>query len=201
MTAPNGKLVSVFGDTFSGAKVDAGDWRSPVILIGTGDAARRIRYERAAGADPDYARQLWHYIHRDPATRRVRRPISTVIPSDLLRVDQTLYLHAMVNRGLGNVVWTEIWRSDDGPDSTALRRVSAARFPTGPHRRSGPAGFAAEHRGRLAIPGDAVSGHAARHQPNRLRQGPGFRAGSMPATCAIWAPATSATASARHEAV
>src|SRR5215475_2847604 len=36
--APNGKLVSVFGDTFSGNRVGQGDWRSPVALIGTGDA-------------------------------------------------------------------------------------------------------------------------------------------------------------------
>ena len=30
--APNGTLVSVFGDTFSGNHVGEGDWRSPVIL-------------------------------------------------------------------------------------------------------------------------------------------------------------------------
>src|ERR1700726_905535 len=29
--APNGKLVSVFGDTFSGRRVGQGDWRSPVV--------------------------------------------------------------------------------------------------------------------------------------------------------------------------
>jgi hypothetical protein len=39
--APNGTLVSVFGDTFSGNRVGEGDWRSPVILIGTGDASIR----------------------------------------------------------------------------------------------------------------------------------------------------------------
>ena len=33
--APDGKLVAVFGDTFSGNKVGVGDWRSPVVLIGT----------------------------------------------------------------------------------------------------------------------------------------------------------------------
>ncbi len=38
IVAPNGTLVSVFGDTFSGNRVGQGDWRSPVILIGTGDA-------------------------------------------------------------------------------------------------------------------------------------------------------------------
>ena len=29
VAAPNGKLVSVFGDTFSGRKVGQADWRSP----------------------------------------------------------------------------------------------------------------------------------------------------------------------------
>jgi hypothetical protein len=51
--APNGKLVSVFGDTFSGRKVGQGDWRSPVVLIGTGDANHEIVYERAGGDDPN----------------------------------------------------------------------------------------------------------------------------------------------------
>lgn len=119
--APNGTLVSVFGDTFSGNKVGVGHWRSPVVLIGTGDACHPIRYHRAGGADPDYAQQLWRYPHRAAASaadggdppRHSRRGISTVIPSDLLRVGDELYLHAIVNRGFGNVVWTEIWRSLD----------------------------------------------------------------------------------------
>ncbi|MGH3969440.1 MAG: DUF4185 domain-containing protein [Mycobacterium sp.] len=126
--APNGTLVSVFGDTFSGNRVGGGDWRSPVILIGTGDATHRIRYQCAGGADPKYAQQLWHYVHRDGAV--LRRGISTVIPSDLLRVDEALYLHAIVNRGFGNVVWTELWRSDDSGISW---RRHGARFPADLH--------------------------------------------------------------------
>ena len=81
--------------------------------IGTGDATRRIVYERAGGPDPDYARQLWHYVHDDAGSGWTRSGISTVIPSDLLCVGDTLYLHVIVNRGFGNVAWTEIWRSDD----------------------------------------------------------------------------------------
>lgn len=131
VVAPNGTLVSVFGDTFAGGSVGQGDWRSPVILIGTGDASRRIRYERAGGPDPDYARQLWHYRHRQPAARLDRGAISTVIPSDLLRVGQALYLHVIVNRGFGNVAWTEIWRSDD---SGVSWRNLGPRFPARTHR-------------------------------------------------------------------
>ncbi|MGV0678786.1 hypothetical protein A5666_20205 [Mycolicibacterium fortuitum] len=111
--APNGKLVSVFGDTFSGNRVGRGDWRSPVVLIGTGDANHEIVYEYAGGADPTYARQLWDYIHDAEASGWRRGGISTVIPSDLLRVGDSLYLHAIVNHGFGTVIWTEIWRSDD----------------------------------------------------------------------------------------
>ncbi|KUI23544.1 hypothetical protein AU193_01310 [Mycobacterium sp. GA-1285] len=130
--APNGKLVSVFGDTFSGLKVGHGDWRSPVVLIGTGDADHPIVYERAGGSDPDYARQLWHYEHDDAGTSWHRGGISTVIPSDLLTVDGSMYLHAIVNRGFGNIVWTEIWHShDSGVSWTHLGEK--AKFPAGLH--------------------------------------------------------------------
>jgi hypothetical protein len=84
--APNGTLVSVFGDTFSGNRVGEGDWRSPVILIGTGDAGHPITYHRAGGASPDFAQQLWPYTHRAGRRGRPRQGISTVIPSDLLQV-------------------------------------------------------------------------------------------------------------------
>ena len=36
-----------------------------------------------------------------------------MIPSDLLRIGRSLYLHAIVNRGSCNVIWTEIWTSPD----------------------------------------------------------------------------------------
>ena len=52
VVAPNGTLVSVFGDTFSGNCAGEGDWRSPVILIGTGHAHQAISYHRAGGPDP-----------------------------------------------------------------------------------------------------------------------------------------------------
>ena len=132
VVAPNGKLVSVFGDTFSGRKVGQGDWRSPVVLIGTGDADHEIAYERAGGEDPNYARQLWHYIHDDAATGWTHGGISTVIPSDLLCVDNSIYLHAIVNRGFGNVIWTEIWRSDDSGISWS-HIGEDAKFPAGHH--------------------------------------------------------------------
>jgi hypothetical protein len=107
--APSGKLVSVFGDTFSGNSVGVGEWRAPVILMGTGGADQPITWERAGGANPDWAEQLWFYIHDDTGPRWTRGGISTVLPSDLLCVDGSLYLHAIVNRGFPQVIWTEIW--------------------------------------------------------------------------------------------
>ena len=92
IVAPNSKLLSVFGDTFSGPTVGQGDWRSPVALIGTGDTNNQIHYEYAGGADPDYAQQLWPYIHDGPPWNH--GGVSTVIPSDLLRIGRSLYLHA-----------------------------------------------------------------------------------------------------------
>ena len=126
--AADGALVSVFGDTFSGSRVGVGEWRSPVILIGTGDATHEIVYRRAAGGDPRYARQLWRYRH-SAGGGLLRRGISTVIPSDLLRVGDDLFLHAIVNRGFGNVVWTEIWRS---ADNGLTWRTSALQVPGRP---------------------------------------------------------------------
>jgi D-arabinan endo alpha-(1,5)-arabinofuranosidase len=124
--APNGKLVSVFGDTFSGPTAGQGDWRAPVALIGTGDTINQIRYESSGGADPDYARQLWPYIHDGPPWSR--SGISTVIPSDVLVIGKTMYLHAIVNRGFGNVIWTGVWTSSD--NGVRWHQMgSEARFP------------------------------------------------------------------------
>jgi hypothetical protein len=129
--APNGTLVAVFGDTFSGRGVGRGDWRSPVVLIGDGGAAAPIRWRRAGGPDPGYAHQLRHYIH-DSGPHWRRGGISTVLPSDLLRVGDMLYLHVIVNRGHPQVVWTEIWSSADS-GVTWEHMGESAKFPAGLH--------------------------------------------------------------------
>lgn len=126
VTAPDGRLVAVFGDTFSGRRVGRGDWRSPVVLIGRGDAATPIVWERAGGPDPEYAQQLRFYIHDAPPWRA--GGISTVLPSDLLRVDDMLYLHVIVNHGFPQVIWTEIWSSSDSGVSWE-HMGEAAKFP------------------------------------------------------------------------
>lgn len=129
--APNGRLISVFGDTFAGPAVGQGDWRSPVALLGSGDADTPIRYAYAGGADPDYAQQLWPYVHDGPPWNQ--GGISTVIPSDVLVLDQTLYLHAIVNRGFPTVIWTGIWTSTDN-GVTWVPMGPKATFPASLHR-------------------------------------------------------------------
>ena len=128
--APNGRLLSVFGDTFSGSTVGQGDWRAPVALIGCGDANSQIVFESAGGANPNYAQQLWPYVH--DAAPWNQGGISTVIPSDVLVIEQTMYLHAIVNRGFGNVIWTGIWSSGDS-GVTWQEMGPKATFPASLH--------------------------------------------------------------------
>ncbi|MGH8792457.1 MAG: DUF4185 domain-containing protein [Stackebrandtia sp.] len=102
---PDGRLLFVFGDTFESAQVGGGWWRSPVALWSeTSDLNAVVTWSGAVGGDA--AQQLWEYDHDNPE-------FSTVLPSDVITVGNTMYLHVMVNKDLGNVVWTEIWRSDD----------------------------------------------------------------------------------------
>src|SRR5690606_1412009 len=98
---PDGRLVFVFGDTVEGACVGCGWWRSPVARWPTPTNLHAgVTWSGAVGGEA--AQQLWWYEHDNPV-------FSTVLPSDVIRLDNTLYLHVMVNKGLGNVVWTEIW--------------------------------------------------------------------------------------------
>jgi hypothetical protein len=83
-----------------------------------------ITFDDAVGGE--YARQLWDYEHDGPPWKR--GGFSTVLPADAVTIDGRLYLFAMVNRGLHNVLWTEVNYSDDcgetwhdaGPDARRL---------------------------------------------------------------------------------
>jgi hypothetical protein len=119
---PDGRLMFVFGDTFEDACVGCGWWRSPVALYSnTSNLNGGVQWSSAYGGDT--AQQLWYYEHNNPE-------FSTVLPSDVITIGGTMYLHAMVNKGLGNVVWTEIWRSDD---SGATWVHTGAKFPSDLH--------------------------------------------------------------------
>ncbi|KAA0934675.1 DUF4185 domain-containing protein [Streptomyces apricus] len=102
---PDGRLLFVFGDTFEDARSGGGWWRSPVALYGRFDGrGGPVVWTGAVGGR--HARQLWPYDHDNA-------DYSTVLPSDVITLGNTMYLHVMMNKGLGNVVRTEIWRSDD----------------------------------------------------------------------------------------
>lgn len=119
---PDGRMLFVFGDSFEHAWVGGGWWRSPTALYSTTtDLNAGVEWSGAVGGEA--AHQLWHYDHDNPV-------FTTVLPSDVITIGGTMYLHAMVNNGLGNVVWTEIWRSDD---SGATWVHTGAHFDPGLH--------------------------------------------------------------------
>lgn len=112
---PDGRSLYVFGDSFSGNWGD--NWRSPTALWSTTrDPHRGVTFSGAVGGSP--AEQLIPYEHGDE--------ISTIIPSDLITLGDTMYLHAVVNQGFGNVIWSGIWTSRD---NGASWQDSGARFP------------------------------------------------------------------------
>ncbi|GAA5030302.1 DUF4185 domain-containing protein [Actinopolymorpha pittospori] len=113
---PDGRSLYVFGDSFGGA--NWGDnWRSPTALWSNTRLLRTgVTFSGAVGGVP--AAQLIPYEHGDE--------ISTIIPSDVITLGDTMHLHAVVNQGFGNVIWSGIWTSTD---NGATWQDSGARFP------------------------------------------------------------------------
>jgi len=110
VTGPDGRLVSVFGDTFEKATVGGRGWRSPVVLFGDpASVPTGLVWTGSAGAG-SYAHQVVDYRHR---RRWDGCHVVTVLPTDLLCAGGVLYLHVMVCRELGHVWWTELHRSTD----------------------------------------------------------------------------------------
>ena len=107
---PSGRILAVFGDTFREPWVGGGDWRAPVALFSdTKNLDDGIVWSEAAGGDPNYAQQLWPYPHH------VDGGVTTVLPSDVMTIGDSIYLHASAHFPSGNVGFTEIWKStDDG---------------------------------------------------------------------------------------
>lgn len=133
-TGPDGRLVSVFGDTFAAPRAGGRGWRSPVVLFGdpatvpagvrwTGASGRRRVLLRGG------ARQVVRYVHQAPRWFGGRwHRVTTVLPTDVVRVGDVLHLHVMVCRELGHVHWTEIHSSRDGGETW---RPTGARWPGG----------------------------------------------------------------------
>lgn len=106
---PNGQIAYIFGDTFENDGVGGPGWRSPVLLRSApGNLAAGITFTSAAGGS--YAKQLLDYRHDTTA-------YTTWLPTDAITIGGRMYLHYMVNKGLGNVLWTKIAYSDDNGEN------------------------------------------------------------------------------------
>lgn len=114
VTAPDGRLVSVFGDTFARAGVGGRGWRSPVVLFGDPSTVTNGLEWTGSGGRGARARQVVRYLHGGVRRwgRSIRR-VTTVLPTDVITLGDSIYLHVMVCRELGNVRWTELHRSTD----------------------------------------------------------------------------------------
>jgi hypothetical protein len=112
---PNGQIAYIFGDTFATDCVGGPGWRAPVLLRSDpGLDEDGIEFNGAAGGA--YAKQLFDYSHDGGRTW---------LPSDAITIGQRMYLHYIVNEGLGNVLWTQIAYSDDDGENWT---ISEARW-------------------------------------------------------------------------
>ncbi|MDO4630692.1 MAG: DUF4185 domain-containing protein [Corynebacterium sp.] len=98
------EFAIIFGDSFSGERFGEGDWMSPVGAIAAYDDGGQIKIRRPLNKG-DRIEQLIDYEHNDNNL--------TMIPSDVINIDGTLYMQGMWNEGIGNVLGTEIWQSTD----------------------------------------------------------------------------------------
>jgi hypothetical protein len=79
--------------------------------------ANGVTFSGAVGGS--YASQLWYYPRS--------AGYSTVIPSDVINIGETMYMHAVVHgESLAEVRWTGVWRSSD---SGANWQFTGVRFP------------------------------------------------------------------------
>jgi hypothetical protein len=130
-TAPDGRLVSVFGDTFANAGVGGPGWRSPVVLFGDPATVRTGVHWTGSAGRGEPARQVVRYLHHGIRRWRTRlRRVTTVLPTDLITIGDEMFLHVMVCRELGNVRWTELHRS---VDNGVTWRPTGARFRADRH--------------------------------------------------------------------
>jgi hypothetical protein len=106
---PDGQIAYIFGDTFEQNTVGGPGWRSPVLLRSApGGLDEGITFTGAAGGA--YAKQILDYSHESAEW-------STWLPTDAITIGDRMYLHFMVNQGLGNVRWSQIAYSDDDGES------------------------------------------------------------------------------------
>lgn len=101
--APDGRMLTVFGDTFDGPAALHGDNRAPIALYSdpAQPLADRMTWTGAVGGE--YAAELVPYD----------LPVTTMLPGDVITLGDTMYLWLMANHGFGTVDHTEVWTSTD----------------------------------------------------------------------------------------
>jgi hypothetical protein len=120
---PDGQIAYVFGDTFEEDRAGGPGWRSPVLLRSPpGLGPDGIVFTSAAGGQ--YARQILDYDHADPE-------FSTWLPSDVITLGGRMYLHFIVNAGLGNVA------GHRSPTRTTTANTGPSATPAGPPTKMG----------------------------------------------------------------
>ncbi|WP_291314837.1 DUF4185 domain-containing protein [Corynebacterium sp. UBA2622] len=98
------EFAIVFGDSFRDDTVGQGEWMSPVgVLARMNNGVIEIIRPLNAG---ERVNPLIPYY-------RAEGDNLTLIPSDVINIDGTLYMQGMWNRGIGNVSHTQIWKSTD----------------------------------------------------------------------------------------
>lgn len=109
------EFAIIFGDSFSAPGL-GGEWKSPVGFVAIKDSAGKIQIVRPLN-DGEKAEQLVEYKHTD---------MLTLLPSDIINVNGTLYLQGMWNKGVGNVISTEIFTSTDhGKNWSSVQKIPA----------------------------------------------------------------------------
>lgn len=107
------EFAIIFGDSFSSPRL-GGAWKSPVGFVAVKDETGKITILHPLN-DGYRAEQLINYRHDNNLT---------LLPSDIINVDGTLYMQAMWNRGIGNVLSTEIFRStDEGKSWQSIQKI------------------------------------------------------------------------------
>ncbi|MCT1412341.1 DUF4185 domain-containing protein [Corynebacterium sanguinis] len=115
----NGTFALIFGDSFRETGL-RGEWMSPVGVVAqlVNGIIEIIRPLNAG----DKVEQLLDYPHVDGLT---------LIPSDMINIDGTLYMQGMWNRGIGNVLHTEIWKSTDNGRTWASLGTTPTTYLSG----------------------------------------------------------------------
>ena len=101
--APDGRILTVFGDTFDAPRVE-GPNRAPIALYADQNRPLAEKIAWTAPVGGDYAHQLVDYP---------RDPVTTLLPGDVITLGDTMYLWVMENHGFGNVAHTKILTSKD----------------------------------------------------------------------------------------